>query len=106
MRRNLDQILEIHEEMLGNLHKVVPHAEYNQGHAGDFSKSVRPRHIRFHSLDVLQTRREDASCRKQRYSLDNCQIADRAPVGLLADPQTAARVAAVFNQFVSLQFPL
>ncbi|KAL9093967.1 MAG: hypothetical protein Q9165_003637 [Trypethelium subeluteriae] len=104
IRRNLDQILEIHEGLLGELHHVVPHAEYNQGHARETMSPLRPRHTRFHSVDILQGRREELPIRKQRYSLDTCKLAERAPIALLADPQTAAKVAAVFNKHVKRFF--
>ena len=102
IRRNLDQILEMHEELLGQLYNAIPHAEYNQGHAKETLSPSRPRHTRFHSVDILQTRREDISGRKKRYSLDTCKLTERAPIALLADPQTAARVAAVFKKYVSI----
>ncbi|KAI9692131.1 MAG: hypothetical protein M1822_006361 [Bathelium mastoideum] len=101
IRRNLDQILEMHEELLGELYSTVPHAEYNQGHARETLSPSRPRHTRFHSLDVLQSRREEFPARKQRYSLDTSKFAERSPIALLADPQTAARVAVVFKKYVS-----
>ncbi|KAF2234128.1 Dbl homology domain-containing protein, partial [Viridothelium virens] len=104
IRRNLDQILEIHEGLLGELHHVVPHAEYNQGHAREAMSPSRPRHTRFHSVDILQGRREELPIRKQRYSLDTCKLTERAPIALLADPQTAAKVAAVFNKYVKRFF--
>ena len=91
----------MHEELLGELHIVVPHAEYNQGHARETFSPSRPRHTRFHSVDILQSRREELPVRKQRYSLDTSKLAERSPIALLADPQTAARVAVVFNKYVS-----
>jgi len=91
INRNLTDIVELHEEMLGDLHRIVPHSEYTQldlplpptpGGVG-----VRG-HTRWRSLDAVPEDKDGISWL-------------RDTPGMLADPQTAAEVAKVFSRKVS-----
>lgn len=91
INRNLTDIVELHEEMLGDLHRAVPHSEYTQPelqlHTGSSGPGTRG-HQRLRSLDAVP---EDK---------DGISWLPDVP-GLLADPQTAAQVAKIFSKKVS-----
>lgn len=80
--------MELHEEMLGELHRAVPHSEYTQV---DIPPQVPPTipavrgHQRWRSLDAVPE--------------DNGGISWLREVpGMVAEPQTAAEVAKIFNK--------
>lgn len=85
INRNLTEIVEMHEELLGDLHRVVPHSEYTQN---DFSHTPSHSHRRWHSLDVVPEKKQ------------NDAWYQRVP-GLAAEPSVAADVAKIFGQKVS-----
>lgn len=91
INRNLTDIVELHEEMLGDLHRAVPHSEYTQPelqlHAGHSGPGARG-HQRLRSLDAVPEDR------------DGTPWFPDVP-GVLADPQTAAEVAKIFSKKVS-----
>jgi len=88
INRNLNEIVELHEELLGDLHRVVPHSEYTQI---DLAESSAPRlgkgHHRWRSLDAVPEIKEAAWLIK-------------IP-GMTAEPKIAAEVAKVFGKKVS-----
>ncbi|KAH8889580.1 Dbl homology domain-containing protein [Thozetella sp. PMI_491] len=84
---NLTELVELHEEILGELHRAVPHSEYTQvniphpRHGGD-----RPgNHHRWKSLDMVP------EGKAEMHWLQNLP-------GMTSDPQTAAEVAKVFSK--------
>ncbi|KAK3393022.1 hypothetical protein B0H63DRAFT_554469 [Podospora didyma] len=88
INRNLTDIVELHEEMLGDLHRAVPHSEYTQlGLSSNFPQpSPGGRgHQRWRSLDAVPEDKDGVSWLRE------------IP-GMLADPQTAAEVAKVFSK--------
>jgi hypothetical protein len=91
INRNLADIVELHEEMLGDLHRAVPDSEYTQP---DTPLQISPPgpalrgHHRWRSLDAVP---ED---------IDGISWLRNVP-GVLADPQTGAEVAKVFSKKVS-----
>ncbi|KAK3940059.1 hypothetical protein QBC46DRAFT_354467 [Diplogelasinospora grovesii] len=89
INQNLSEIVELHEEMLGDLHRAVPYSEYNQFEepGQEVQSTPAPRgHHRWRSLDAVP---ED----KDRMSL----LRD-SPGVALAEPQTAAEVAKIFSK--------
>ncbi|KAK0667567.1 hypothetical protein QBC41DRAFT_134499 [Cercophora samala] len=87
INQNLTDIVELHEEMLGELHRAVPHSEYSQL---DVPLQVPPAnqaargHQRWRSLDAVPE--------------DKGGVAWLRDVpGLLAEPQTVAEVAKIFK---------
>ncbi|KAH7035370.1 uncharacterized protein B0I36DRAFT_91699 [Microdochium trichocladiopsis] len=87
INRNLTEIVELHQEMLSELHLVVPCSEFPtaDGLALGVHSSVVPtkRHHRWHSLDSVDEHRGD----KRR---------SQAGSGMVADPVVAAEVARIF----------
>lgn len=100
INQNLTEIVKLHEELLGELHRVVPHSEYTQADLAP-SLSTLPNadclhtHRRWSSLDAIPEQNV-----KARWLL-------KAP-GMLSDPQVAAEVSKVFAKkvFVDHNFPM
>ncbi|KAF2494069.1 hypothetical protein BU16DRAFT_528226 [Lophium mytilinum] len=106
IQQNVTQILQLHEDILGELHKVIPHAEYTHTARHASYPVTKAKHIRFHSADVIpgrfhETRRPS---HKTRRSLDNGATPDHRPRGLVTDTQTAANVAKIFNKHMNRFF--
>ena len=87
INRNLTDIVELHEELLGELHRVVPNSEYS--HSDNQQSIPLPTNRRWRSLNAVPEH-DDGSPLIQGVS------------GLLADPQVAADVARVFGKRVSM----
>ncbi|KAK8056984.1 hypothetical protein PG993_002211 [Apiospora rasikravindrae] len=87
INRNLTDIVELHEEILGELHRVVPNSEYTQLQQvaqPAHKPTPRPNHQRWHSLDSVP------------------EVKDGTPwlqeiPGMIAEPTIAADVAQVFG---------
>lgn len=88
INRNLGDIVDLHEELLGDLHRAVPHSEYAQ--LGPPSQTI-PRnhgHQRMRSLDSVPE--------------DNAGMPwMTSPADMVAEPSVAADVAKVFANKVS-----
>ena len=90
VNQNLNDIVELHEEMLGELRQAVPDSEHTQ-----LDLSMKPvqsnaatcGHRRWRSLDVVPEGKDGTSLRD-------------VP-GVVAEPQAAAEVAKVFLKRVS-----
>lgn len=94
INRNLTEIVELHEELLGDLHRTVPHSEYTQIDIPiPLSQSSSQGHRRMRSLDAVPENRDGMSW------LSNVR-------GMTADPQDAAEVAKVFGKKASPRKPL
>lgn len=89
INRNLADIIELHEELLGELHRVVPHSEYTQLSLRPQSKSHAHGHNRIRSLDVVP---EDNA---------NMSWLETVP-GMVAEPSVVADVAQVFTKKVRI----
>ncbi|KAM7223202.1 hypothetical protein V8F06_001415 [Rhypophila decipiens] len=86
INRNLTEIVELHEEMLGELHRAVPYSEYTQPELQSNGAHPGTRgHQRMRSLDAVPEDRDGVSW-----------LPD--VTGLLADPQIAAEVAKIFSR--------
>lgn len=91
--RNLAEIVELHEEILGDLHRAVPNSEYTQLDA-PLPESMTPAcqradsHRRWRSLDVVA---------EDRIGLSWLQSIP----GMTCEPQVAAEVAKLFGKRVS-----
>ncbi|KAF5602303.1 uncharacterized protein FSUBG_7790 [Fusarium subglutinans] len=89
INHNLDQILQLHEEILGELHRVVPDSEYSQADhlIVSSSKSNNPKtgHRRWSSLDMVSGEQ------------GSLQLLEKEP-GVLSEPQVAADAAKIFSK--------
>ncbi len=91
INRNLTEIVELHEELLGELHRAVPDSEYTQIELtkpfAETSNSHPHHHQRWRSLDAVPEDKDGMSWLQQ------------VP-GMTAEPQVAADVAKVFAKKV------
>lgn len=85
INRNLADIVELHEELLGELHRAVPDAEYTQLDLPPRSKHHLNNHRRIRSLDAVPEDNE------------SIKWLDTVP-GMVAEPNIAADVAKVFTK--------
>ncbi|KAI0019554.1 hypothetical protein F4780DRAFT_441219 [Xylariomycetidae sp. FL0641] len=88
INRNLTEIVELHEEILGELHAVVPNSEYTQPEKVTFTSNPPPpskRHHRLRSLDSVPEVKGGSSWLQGVPSV-------------IAEPAIAAEVARVFGK--------
>lgn len=92
INRNLNEIVGLHDEILGELHRVVPHSEYTQK---DFTEPTRPPygHHRWRSLDAVPEHIGGGPSWLQKIP------------GMTAEPKVAAAVARVFGKKVRTPRP-
>ena len=89
--RNLNDIVELHEELLGDLHRVVPHSEYIQMNTIPVQPPPTNGHHRWRSLDAVPENTTDVAWLQ------------KIP-GMTAEPKVAAEVTRVFGKKVIPQF--
>jgi hypothetical protein len=91
INRNLNDIVELHEELLGGLHLAVPHSEYTQlGATVPIPPPPTHGHHRWRSLDAVPENTTGGTW------LQNIP-------GMTAEPKVAAEVARVFGKKVVAQ---
>jgi len=90
INQNLTDIVELHEEMLGELHRAIPDSEYTQLDipvpTPASTLGIRG-HQRWRSLDAVPEDKDGVSWL-------------RDIPGMLSEPQTAAEVAKIFTKRV------
>jgi len=92
INRNLNEIVELHEELLGGLHRAVPHSEYSQLPVPEVPTHTRTHaHTRWRSLDAGTENVRGAAWLQ------------KIP-GMTAEPKIAAEAAKVFAKKISLFF--
>ncbi|KAK0119222.1 hypothetical protein ONS95_008080 [Cadophora gregata] len=85
INRNLNDIVELHEDLLGELHRAVPHSEYTQKSAELTIKTTSHAHHRWRSLDAVPEH------------VGGTSWLQKIP-GMTAEPKVAADVARVFGK--------
>lgn len=99
-------ILHLHDDILGQLHRVVPFAEYDQSTAIATKTATAARtHNRWHSIDTVPTRATPprgvlATIRQGRRSLNLSRSTEEEQVVLRCRPQVVKAVAQVFAKHV------
>lgn len=94
INRILADIIELHEDILGELHRAVPHSEYTQI---EYDLCHRMTTKRRPSLSTGLKRRKGAGgTSKPLVHLNHL----RDIPGMIAEPQVAAEVARIFNKKV------
>ncbi|KAF1835300.1 hypothetical protein BDW02DRAFT_523546 [Decorospora gaudefroyi] len=98
IQHNISQILQLHEDLLAELHQVVPQADLTRSAHQETYPVTKAKHIRFHSADIIPGRfAEHKATRRLRHSLEIGRSPDRRPRGLVTDTQTAGNIARIFN---------
>ncbi|KAI1385058.1 Dbl homology domain-containing protein [Hypoxylon trugodes] len=88
INRNLTDIVELHEEILGELHRIVPNSEYTQPERIPVTPNppTSKKHHRWRSLDSVPEEKGGASCWLQDIP------------SVFAEPSVAAEVAHIFGK--------
>ncbi|KAF1943575.1 hypothetical protein EJ02DRAFT_433135 [Clathrospora elynae] len=105
IQQNISQILQLHEDLLAELHHAVPQADFTKSAHQETYPVTRAKHIRFHSADIIPGRfAEHKATRRLRHSLEIGRSPDRRPKGLVTDTQTAGSIAKIFNKHMKRFF--
>ncbi|KAF2177708.1 hypothetical protein K469DRAFT_643975 [Zopfia rhizophila CBS 207.26] len=105
IRQNISQILQLHQDLLSELHQAVPHVDITQNAQEDTYPVTKAKHIRFHSADMMHGRFiERRVTRRLRHSLEIGRSPDRRPRALVADTKTVGNVAKIFNKYMKRFF--
>lgn len=105
IQHNISQILQLHEELLAELHQTVPQADFTKSAHHESYPVTKAKHIRFHSADIIPGRlAEHKATRRLRHSLEIGRSPDRRPRGLVTDTETVGNVAKIFNKHVGSVF--
>lgn len=99
IQQNISQILQLHEDLLAELHRAVPQAEYTQSAQQEIYPVTKAKHIRFHSADIGRFA-EHKITRQFRHSLEIVRSPDRRPRGLVTNTKTVGEIARIFNKHV------
>lgn len=103
IQQNISQILQLHEDLLAELHQVVPQADFTRSAHQETYPVTKAKHIRFHSADIIPGRfAEHRATRRLRHSLEIGRSPDRRPRGLVTDTETAGNIAKIFNRHVRI----
>ena len=103
IQQNISQILQLHEDLLAELHQAVPQADYTHSAHQEAFPVTKAKHIRFHSADLIPGRfSEHKVTRRIRHSLEIGRSPDRRAQGLITDTKTIGDIARIFNKHVSL----
>ncbi|THZ16224.1 hypothetical protein D6C91_06450 [Aureobasidium pullulans] len=105
-RSNITNMLQLHTELLEDLHRVVPFSEHDQTITDDSTPKRKPLHVRWHSEDSIPVRRPPLGTShtgwSNRYSLDSHRAPSQEPLPLTCTPATAADIGRIFAKNVSV----
>jgi hypothetical protein len=105
IQQNISQILQLHEDLLDELHTVIPQADFTNSAHHEAYPVTKAKHIRFHSADIIPGRfAERRTARRLRHSLEIGRSPDRRPRGLVTDTNTAGNIAKIFNKHMKRFF--
>lgn len=106
IHRNVSQILQLHEDLLGELHSIVPNAEYTHDDGWSSPRPQKMKHSRWHSVDIVPSRVVGLAVnrRHQRHSFDLGKSEEPVPVALTADTKTVADMARLFERYMKRFF--
>ncbi|KAH8723263.1 hypothetical protein GQ44DRAFT_621070 [Phaeosphaeriaceae sp. PMI808] len=98
IQQNISQILQLHEDLLSELHQAVPQPDFTKSAHQEAYPVTKAKHIRFRSADIIPGRLvEHKTTRRLRHSLEIGRSPDRRPRGLVMDTKTVGSIAKVFN---------
>ena len=99
-------MLHLHDDLLGNLHRIVPFAEYDHRTARvSVDPTLSRSHTRWHSVDVVPTRTTPIrsklmTIRQGRRSLNISRSSADEELELRCSPHIVAAVASLVSQYV------
>jgi hypothetical protein len=105
IQQNVSHILQLHEDLLDELHQAVPQADVTNSALHETYPVTKAKHIRFHSADIIPGRfAEHKTARRLRHSLEIGRSPDRRPRGLVTDTTTVGNIARIFNKHMKRFF--
>jgi hypothetical protein len=105
IQQNISQILQLHKDLLDELHHAVPRADFTKSVHHETYPVTKAKHIRFHSADIIPERlAEHKAARRLRHSLEIGRSPDRRPRGLVTDTKTVGSIAKIFNKHMKRFF--
>jgi hypothetical protein len=103
IQKSVTQIVQLHEELLAELHKVVPNSETTQDDAMPRPHTKKSRHTRWHSAESAPSRPNlRAIGHRFRHSIDASRPAILQTGGVIVNTSIVLNVAKVFDRYVSL----
>jgi hypothetical protein len=110
-QKTIANMLDVHDELLGALYRVIPFAEYDQqvAIASHRPPARMPLHTRWHSVDIVSGHPSVISpnrgslataVRQNRRSLNLSRSEEAESIVLRCAPQVVASVAALFKTYV------
>jgi hypothetical protein len=110
-QNTIAKMLNVHDELLGALYRVIPFAEYDQqlAMASHRPPAKAPLHTRWHSVDIVSGHPSIISpkrtslataVRQNRRSLNLSRSEEAESIVLRCAPQVVASVAALFKTYV------
>jgi hypothetical protein len=104
IQKSVTQIVQLHEELLAELHKVVPNSEATQDDAMPRPQKRKSNHMRWHSAESAPLRPTlRAIGHRFRHSIDASRPAILQVGGVIVNTSIVLNVAKVFDRFVSLR---
>ncbi|KAF2268311.1 Rho guanyl nucleotide exchange factor [Lojkania enalia] len=104
IQHNISQILQLHQDLLAELHQAVPHADFTQSAQQETYPVTKAKHIRFHSADMTGRFADNKVARRLRHSLEIGRSPDRRPRTLATDTKTVGSIAKIFNKHMKRFF--
>jgi hypothetical protein len=102
IQKSVTQIVQLHEELLAELHKVVPNSETDQDEAMPRPQKRKPTHMRWHSAESAPLRPNlKAISHRLRHSIDASRPAILQVGGVIVNTSIVLNVARIFDRFVS-----
>jgi hypothetical protein len=105
-RSNITNMLQLHTELLEDLHQVIPYSEHDQATTETSTPKRKSYHVRWHSEDSIPVRRPPLGTShtgwSNRLSLDSHKTPSQDPLSLICTPITAADVGRIFAKNVSI----
>jgi hypothetical protein len=99
IQQNISQILQLHEDLLAELHQAIPQAEFTQSAQQEIYAITKAKHIRFHGAEIGRFA-EHKVTRRLRHSLEIGRSPDPRPQDLVTNTKTVGDIARIFNKHV------
>jgi hypothetical protein len=107
IQRAVTQIVQLHEELLAALHRVVPNSELKEDGTLHHSRRKRSHHTRWRSAENAPLRPvRSALERRLRHSIDAGRPMQLLQSGFMINTNTVLNVAKVFDKFVGARILL
>ncbi|KAE9988827.1 hypothetical protein EG328_007431 [Venturia inaequalis] len=102
IQKSVTQIVQLHEELLAELHKMVPNSEATEDDIMPRPQRRKAKHFRWHSAESVPSRPNlRAMGHRVRHSIDASRPAILQVGGVIVNTSIVLNVAKVFDRFMS-----